>query len=97
MIEIAQETQPVDRTVARAPLSRAKSAEAALQLHSASASTPSTNRRIAELLGALALVVLAILSVLVVRKRREVRGLREQIGAQVAALEAHARRARTLL
>ncbi len=97
MIEIAQETQPVDRTVARAPLSRAKSAEAALQLHSASASTPSTNRRIAELLGALALVVLAMLSVLVVRKRREVRGLREQIGAQVAALEAHARRARTLL
>jgi polyisoprenyl-teichoic acid--peptidoglycan teichoic acid transferase len=97
MIEIAQETQPVDRTVARAPLSRAKSAEAALQLHSASASTPSTNRKIAELLGALALVVLAMLSVLVVRKRREVRGLREQIGAQVAALEAHARRARTLL
>jgi hypothetical protein len=99
MIEIAEETQPIDRTVAHAPLSRAKSAEAALHLHSASTSTStsSTNRRIAELLGALALLVLATLSVLVVRKRREVVALREQIGAQVAALEAHARRARTLL
>jgi LCP family protein required for cell wall assembly len=96
MVEIAEETQPVDRTVARAPLSRAKSAEAVLQLHSASASTSSTDRKIAELLGLLALVALATLSVLVARKRREIRALRQQIGAQVAALEAHARRARTL-
>lgn len=96
MIEIAEETQPVDRAVARAPLSRAKSAEAVLRAHSASATTPSNDRRLAELLGALALLALATLSVLVVRKRREIKLLREQIGAQVAALEAHARRARTL-
>jgi polyisoprenyl-teichoic acid--peptidoglycan teichoic acid transferase len=95
MIEIAEETQPVDRAVARAPIKRAKGAEAALRLPSAAATAAANDRKIAELLGGLALLALAVLSVLVVRKRREIRLLREQIHAQVDALEAHAKRQRT--
>lgn len=96
MIEIAEETQPVDRVVSRAPLARAKSAEAALRLPSASSAGSSNYKRIAELIGALALIALAILAVLVLRRRREIRLLRDQIGAQVSALEAHARRQRAM-
>ncbi len=96
MIEIAEETQPVDQAVTRAPLRRAKSAEAALRLPSASASTSSTNRKIAASLAILSLALLALLSVLVLRRRRELRLLREQMGAQVTALEAHAKRQRAL-
>jgi LCP family protein required for cell wall assembly len=96
MIEIAEETQPVYRAVTRAPLRRAKSAEAALKLPSASSTASSTNRKIAAALAILSLALLALLSILVLRRRREMRLLREQMGAQVGALEAHARRARTL-
>jgi LCP family protein required for cell wall assembly len=96
MIEIAEETQPVDRVVSRAPIARAKGAEAALRLPSASTTSTTSYRRIAELLGGLALIVLLVLAVLVLRKRREVKLLREQIGAQVSALEAHARRQRAM-
>lgn len=95
MIEIAEETQPVDHVVSRAPIARAKSAEAALRLPSAS-SGDFNYKRIAELIGALALIALATLAVLVLRRRREIRLLRDQIGAQVSALEAHARRQRAM-
>jgi hypothetical protein len=96
MIEIAEETQPVDRTVAPAPLKRAKGAEAALRLPSASSTSSSTYKLIAELLAAISLIVLALLSGLMVRRRREMKRLREQISAQVAALETHASRQRAL-
>lgn len=94
MIEIAEETQPVDSVVARAPLRRAKSAEAALRVPSASASATANYRRIAIPLGIVSLFGLALLSVLVARRRREVRMLREQIGAQVRALESLGQRLR---
>jgi polyisoprenyl-teichoic acid--peptidoglycan teichoic acid transferase len=96
MIEIAEETQPVDRVVSRAPLKRAKAAEAALRLPSASSSANSRDRRIAEVIGVVSLLALALLSVLVLRRWREVKLLREQLASQVAALEAHAKRQRAL-
>jgi LCP family protein required for cell wall assembly len=96
MIEIAEETQPVGRAVARAPIKRAKGAEAALRLPSATTTAAANDRKAAEMLGGLALLALAVLSVLVARKRREVRLLREQIHAQVDALEVHAKRQRAM-
>lgn len=96
MIEIAEETQPVFRTVAKNPLARAKLAEAALKLPSASSTSSYNDKRIAELIGLVSLIALALLSVLVIRRRREVRLLREQLASQVAALEAHAKRQRAM-
>lgn len=94
MIEIAEETRPVDSVTARTPLRRAKSAEAALRLPSASTSASAADRKIAIALAIVSLLALAALSVLVARRKREVRLLRQRIGAQVKALESLGQRMR---
>jgi LCP family protein required for cell wall assembly len=96
MIEIAEETQPLDRAVTRAPLRRARSAQAALAIPNASSQSNSRYQKIAVPIGIVSLIALVLLSVMVVRRRREMKLLREQIGAQVSALEAHARRQRAM-
>ncbi len=91
MLEIAEETQPVDRSVARAPMRRAEAAEAALHVPSSATVSRTRNARIALVVGAVTLLALAILSVLVLLRRRELRALRDEI-ATALTLEAGRRR-----
>ncbi len=87
MIEIAEETQPVDRTVAPAPLHRAKAAEAALKVPAASVTQASNDSRITVPVGIASLLGLLLLAGLLLRRRSQLRQLRGEI-ASVLQLEA---------
>lgn len=86
MIEIAEETHPVYHTTARSPLRRAKAAVAALKVSSPSAtSTVLTSERIAVPVGGLALAGIALLSLLILRRRRELAQLRYEMELAAAS------------
>jgi polyisoprenyl-teichoic acid--peptidoglycan teichoic acid transferase len=87
MLEIAQETQPVDRTIRPAPQRRAKAAQSALRQPAAWNASQSRNEEIAVPLGAVSLLGLALLLVALLRRRRELRKLRGQM-AQTLTLGA---------
>lgn len=78
MLEIAQETQPVSRAVARAPLRRAKAAEAALRV-SPNTTPVSTADKVGIGVAILVLLGLATLSAQTLRRRRETRELEERM------------------
>ncbi len=88
MLEIAEETQPVGKAVTRAPIRRAKAAEAALHVSAATPTATSSNAKLALIVGAVSIVALLLLAVLVLLRRRDLRELRAQI-ADTLALEAH--------
>lgn len=88
MLEIAQETRPLDGAVKRAPVKRAK--EAIVALSASNSSTTSSTKRDEQLaiaIGGVSLVLLLALLVLLLVRRRRLRALREEI-AQAVALEA---------
>jgi LCP family protein required for cell wall assembly len=92
MIEIAEETQPVDRVVSRSPLKRAKAAQAALAIPSASSTQKSRNQEIATILGAVSLIALLALLLLVLLRHRELRSLRRQMGETAIAIDEQTRK-----
>lgn len=88
MIEIAEETQPVDRSVTRSPLKRAKKAEVALKVTAASNSSSGgllSSKKLAILVAALAILGILVLLVLILRQRRHLRYLREDLTDIAAA------------
>lgn len=84
MIEIAEETQPVDGGGHTAPVRRAKEAQVALKLVAKSPSTKARDEKIAVGVGAASLIALLALLVLVLSRRRELRQLREEIARAIA-------------
>jgi LCP family protein required for cell wall assembly len=89
MLEIAEETRPLDGTsVKRAPVKRAKEAIAALKVGNTSAtSSKKRDEKLAIGIGGVSLVLLLVLIVLVVLRRRHLTRLRDEI-AEAVALEA---------
>lgn len=89
MLAIAEQTQPVFHT--NAPTKPVTITAAEVNLNPRSATATSLIDKIGSLLGFLGLGVMALLSVLVLVRQRELRHLREQV-ANALALEAHQRR-----
>lgn len=83
MVEIAEETQPVDATrasaAAKSPLRRAKAAEQALKVPAASTESKTVNARLALVIGAVTLLGLIVLAALALLWRRRLRQLRAEM------------------